>query len=249
MPAFVRSGSHGEPDKIEHSPFGPFVHRVFPRLLHFVPDWVSPNAISLFGIALALGTGAALLLAGHSRYFYLLGAALLLGTWLTDTLDGELARARGATSKTGYYLDHFGDSIAGAAVSLGMFGAAGSHLQIGLACCAILLLLHVNGHVKAVAAGAMELPAFGPTELRLLTIALLVGQAFLDYGQPFSLLPEWLGTGGLITNALGFDRGLTFLDTAGLVAIAVFAGVMLPLEFAATLQKLRRIDETYRAAR
>ena len=48
-------------------------------------------------------------------------SALLVVQWFGDSLDGTLARVRGIQRpKYGYYLDHFVDAIATAAIGIGL---------------------------------------------------------------------------------------------------------------------------------
>jgi phosphatidylglycerophosphate synthase len=227
--------------KATRSPLDPFVQWFFPKLIPFVPPWVTPNSLSLAGAALALGAAVLLWFVDRSRWLYVAAAVLVLLTWATDTLDGMVARARGQTSRLGYYLDHFGDSVTGLALGVSMFATGGSHIEVGLVAAAFLLLLHVNAHVKAATLGRIEIPAFGPTEIRLLVVAVLCGEAFADYGQPGSWFSELAGDRRWLTELLGFRRGLTFIDLVGLLTCSLYA-VLVPVEVAVTARRLARLD-------
>ena len=94
--------------KIERSPLDPFVKWFFPKLLPFVPAWMSANAITSIGIVLCFLSGLCLALTEYSPRLYYLAAFLFFLTWVTDTLDGVVARARKHESRLGHYLDLWG---------------------------------------------------------------------------------------------------------------------------------------------
>ncbi len=225
--------------KVENSPFDPFVKRTFPKLLPWVPSWISANMVSLAGVGAAGLAAASLYLSHVSRWMCLAAAGFVFLHWFADTLDGELARARRVTS-LGFYLDHFGDSLSVALIGAGLFLTPGAHLVIGLVGITLYLLLIINGLIKAELTRTIELPAFGPTEIHLCIIVVLVVQMFVDFGQP----PAWLAAAdddGWLTRSLGFDRGLTFIDLFGLVFVAG-AALALVIETIATARVAASID-------
>jgi phosphatidylglycerophosphate synthase len=226
--------------KIENSPLDPLVKWLFPKLLPLVPAGLSANAISIIGIISAMLVSVCLYLTAWSRWMCILGAVLVFVHWFADTLDGVVARAR-QTTKLGFYLDHFGDSLSVVFIGLGMFLIAGSHFTIGLVVIILYLLLIINGLIKAELTRVMELPTFGPTELHILAIALLVAQPFIDFGQPLSWYPYATGDQGWLTRSLGFDQGLTLIDVAGL-GIIIVAALMLIIEIIRAVNAITRLD-------
>ena len=229
--------------KIEKSPFDPFVKWFFPKLLPFVPQWMTANVISFSGILVCFLAAVALGLSFLSPVFYIVGAALFLLTWVTDTMDGIVARARNQQSVVGHYLDHYGDSWNIVFIGVGLFVSNGSHLAVGLACAVVYLMFHVDGHIKVQITDTLELPAFGPTEVRFLITGVLVAAAFIDPGQPLSWFPEMTGADGWLATALGMTGGMTFLDVAGtFVAACGFIGLV-----AETVLMVRRFSREDRA--
>lgn len=228
--------------KIENSPLDPFVKWFFPKLLPYVPARLSANAISIIGIIAAMLVCVCLYLTTWSRWMCIVAAILVFLHWFADTLDGVVARAR-QTTKLGFYLDHFGDSLSVVFIGLGMFLIKGSHFTIGLTVIALYLLLIINGLIKAELTRVMELPTFGPTELHILTISLLVAQPFVDFGQPLSWYPDATGDRGWLTSSLGFDQGLTLIDVAGL-GIIIVAALMLIIEIITTAAAINRLDRS-----
>ena len=207
--------------KIENSPFDPFVKWFFPKLLPFVPRWMSANVISVIGIFIAFLAGLSMVVSGYfrdpaiGRLFYLLGGFFVLFTWVTDTMDGVVARARNQQSGVGYYLDHFGDALATVFIGLGIFATNGSHIVIGFMCVVVYMLFHVHVHIRKSLLKVMELPFFGPTEARFLIVTAIVLQAFIQFRSPFDLIPSVTGAHGVLANLLGFTRGMTFVDVLG----------------------------------
>jgi hypothetical protein len=103
------------------------------------------------------------------------------------------------------------------------------------------LLYQVDGHIKVNILDTLELPVFGPTEIRFLIVAAITGQAFIDYGQPLSWFPEITGETGWLVQFFGLGTGLTFIDVCGiLTASGAFIGIF--VEFVVMIRRFRAID-------
>ena len=231
--------------KIENSPFDPFVKWFFPKLIPAVPKGITANMISSFGIMISFLAGLSMGISGLfsaevAPVLYSIGGILILATWITDTMDGVIARTRNQCSKLGHYLDHFGDSLTVAFIGIGMFATNGSHLVIGVLCAVIYLLFHVDAHIKIKLLDELKLPAIGPTEIRFILVALILTQRVVDFGQPLSWIPSVTGTNGWLTKVLGFSSGLTFIDVAGLIAI-IGGTIGLIVQTAATVKRLQQM--------
>jgi phosphatidylglycerophosphate synthase len=218
--------------KIENSPFDPFVKWLFPKLVPYVPRWLTANWITFLGV-IGSGIGCLLLyLSVHCKPLAYIGIFLVWFHWFADTLDGEVARARGPTN-FGYYLDHFGDSISVVFIGIGALSVPGTHILIGQWLVILYLLFIINGLIQTEFTRVIELPAYGPTEIHFTVILLLIAHLFVAYGQPWEIMPALTGTGGLIPEFLGFDSGLSFMDHFGLLVILGMF-IMLPLEIIKT---------------
>jgi phosphatidylglycerophosphate synthase len=90
-----------------------------------VPKWVHPNHITSLRIIL-VGAAVVLLLL---RQPLELQTDVLVAAALTDTIDGMLARARGQSSRSGAYLDHFSDWLVGG--WMGILALANGVLETG----------------------------------------------------------------------------------------------------------------------
>ena len=86
-----------------------FVHPISRALVTVLARWgVSPNAVSLAG--LALGAGAAWAYLDYARWpMVALGFVLMIGWHVMDGADGQLARLTGKTSEIGKALDGLAD--------------------------------------------------------------------------------------------------------------------------------------------
>jgi phosphatidylglycerophosphate synthase len=110
-------------------------------LVPFIPRWITPNAITLFGSALALASLYAQLY--HEAYG--VAAVLYLLYLVADNADGKHARATGQCSDWGSFLDHAVDGLCSTpnvafatARFLGM-----SSLPLLRLCCATFFGMHV----------------------------------------------------------------------------------------------------------
>ena len=218
--------------KIENSPFDPFVKWLFPKIVPHVPLWLTANRITFIGIFGSILASLMLWLSIHNKFLGVVGIFLVWLHWFADTLDGEVARARGPT-KLGYYLDHFGDSISVVFIGIGALSVPGAHILIGQWLVIIYLLFIVNGLIQTEFTRVIELPAFGPTEIHFSVILLLIAHFFVAYGEPWEIMPAITGTGGVIPEFLGFDSGLCFMDHFGLLFIVGML-IMLPIEMIKT---------------
>jgi CDP-diacylglycerol--glycerol-3-phosphate 3-phosphatidyltransferase len=162
---------------------------------------LSPDAITLLGLALSIVAGIA-----AARGAWGVAAALLLWGGLCDMVDGELARLRGRGSPAGAFLDSNLDRLAEAALFFGL--AAGFPDRRGLfAATAALVASLLVSYARARGEGlGVDCPAFGwerPHRLVLLLAALLVAP-FLAADRAILLLEGVCG-------AVAVGAGLTAL--------------------------------------
>lgn len=98
------------------------------------------SAATLTAAATVSGVGAGVLAADDRRWWAL--AAWLLSR-LLDIVDGTVARRTGRQSDLGGYLDLMGDTIAYAAVPLGIAAAHGDR-EVWAACAVLLATFYLN---------------------------------------------------------------------------------------------------------
>ncbi len=117
---------------------------------------VSPNAISLAGMACGLAAGAALALTSRpewERAAFLAAALLILLRLLANMLDGMVAVQSGSASPLGELYNEIPDRVSDAAIFIGAGYAAGSLPELGyLAACLALFVAYVRAEGKAAGA-------------------------------------------------------------------------------------------------
>ena len=228
--------------KIENSPFDPFVKWFFPKLLPFIPQWLSANKISAIGFAGSIMAAACLYLSKDNAALCLVGAFGIWLHWFADTLDGVVARAR-KPSILGYYLDHFGDAVSVAIISIGIFLTPGSHLVIGLSAACVYLLLFIHGLIKAEITRTMELPAFGPTEIHFSVIIILIVQYNVQFGEAILRNSSVTGTNSWLAQNLHLEGGLTLIDHLGLLTTGALL-IALVIESGIFIKQLAKQNQT-----
>ncbi|WP_133365041.1 CDP-alcohol phosphatidyltransferase family protein [Qipengyuania sediminis] len=184
--------------------------RVLNRLCAAMPKWVTPDKLTALGMV-----GAVMILCGYlasnanAAWLWLSIAGFILH-WLGDSLDGSLARFRKIERpRYGYFLDHSCDGLATAMIVAGIGMSPYVAMDAALLGLAGYLLLSIHAFLTVRVLGELPLTYLnlGPTEVRLILIALTI--AFLVFGVP---RPVWQGETSFDLIAWG----------AGLLMIGVF---------------------------
>src|ERR1700732_5176687 len=135
------------------------------------PNRVSPDHLTVLGMAAQIGAGMCYALAFRNRYA-LLGVIVCLAlNWLGDSLDGTLARVRQCQRpRYGFYVDHMVDSFGGLALMGGLALSGYMHAFIAIGLLIEFLLLSIQSYLATYTLGQFQLSfwKFGPTELRIL---------------------------------------------------------------------------------
>ena len=184
--------------------------RALQAIARRLPRWILPDDLTLLGIAAATAIAVAYALSNHSDLWLWVASGLLVVHWLGDSLDGTLARVRKIQRpRYGYYLDHLVDAGATVAIAVGLGLSPHMLLSVGMLLGVAYLILSINVYLESQALGRFSIGygKIGPTEVRVLLIAL---NTALALGVP-----------------LGFHvagLGLTVLDVIGLGAAALMLG-------------------------
>ncbi len=211
-----------------------FERRVLPALANALPAWVVPDHMTLLGLAASTAVAVGYILTNRSAAWLWLVNGALVANWFGDSLDGTLARVRRIERpRYGYYLDHLTDAYSTLAVGLGLGFSPYMLLSVGLGIAVAYLVLSINVYLETHAFGefAASYGRLGPTEVRLILIA--------------------LNTAALIRGPLPFTVagiGMTVFDVIG-VAVALGMILLLLGRVAGNLRALARLEPARREGR
>ncbi len=151
------------------------------RLLNWLcarlPQWVTPDMLTLIGFIGSLMTFAGYGLSWWGLSWLWLSVAGYVVNWFGDSLDGSIARYRKIERpEYGYFVDHSIDAFSNMLLVLGLGLSPFIRFDIALFALAGYLLLSIHTFLAARVTGEFNLTylAAGPTEMRLILIALTV---------------------------------------------------------------------------
>ena len=180
------------------------------RLCAAMPGWVTPDMLTFAGMVGALAVFAGYAASNLGDGWLWLAIAGYVLHWFGDSLDGSLARFRRIERpRYGYFLDHSCDGLATTLVVLGLGASGYVQLEVALVALAGYLLMSIHAFLSVRVMGELRLSYLkaGPTELRLVLIAMTLAMIALG---PTPLI-------GLFT---GFDF---FVGAVGVLLICLFA--------------------------
>jgi archaetidylinositol phosphate synthase len=159
-----------------------------------MPASVTPDRLTLFGVAGAALTGLAFALSPRSDLWFLVAVAGLVVNWYGDSLDGTLARLRGIERPVyGSFIDTCADMLSAALIIVGMGLSAHVRLDVALAVLATYYAIAVVAHARTQATGVYIVGegGVGPTEARmglaLLALSMMVVPAGTAIWSPAEL--------------------------------------------------------------
>jgi archaetidylinositol phosphate synthase len=197
------------PPRIQQSILAANERRLLNWLCPRLPGWTTPDLMTAFGFAGAVMVGAGYLLSSEALAWLWLTQLGYLINWFGDSLDGSLARWRGIERpRFGYFLDHSVDALA-TMVMLGGLGLGPFvELEVALIALVAYLLLSIHTYLCAQVIDTFKLTylAGGPTELRLMLMAMTAAMFFVG--------PEKL-----------FGSGLSAFDLFALLVTLILLGI------------------------
>ncbi len=156
------------------------------RLLNWLcarlPAWVTPDQLTALGFAGALMVAGGYLLSWLGSGWLALSLAGYVVNWFGDSLDGSLARWRKIERPTyGYFVDHSVDAIATFLMVASMGMSPFMRFDVALLGVVGYFLLSIHTFLAAKVVGEFRLSylAGGPTELRLMLMALTLAMPAL----------------------------------------------------------------------
>lgn len=184
------------------------------RLLNWLcsqmPPWVTPDRLTLLGMVGAFMIFVGYVASGLAASWLLLAIVGYVVQWFGDSMDGSIARYRHIERPSyGYFIDHSCDGLATLLILAGIGLSPFVTMNVALVALAGYLLLSIHAYLSARVLGEFKLSylAAGPTELRLMLIALTVMMMVLGSGP------------GIFGALSGFD---VFVGAVGLILILLF---------------------------
>lgn len=186
-----------------------------------MPMWVTPDLLTAIGIAGAVAVFAGYAASNWHPGWLWVAIGGFVVQWFGDSMDGSLARYRKIERPSfGYFIDHSCDGLANLLIMAGIGLSPFVRLDVALFALTGYLLLSIHAFLTVRVLGEMKLSyiAAGPTELRLMLIALTLAMMAVG-AEPRSSTP-----------VSGFD-----------VVVGCAGAILLVLFLAQTLVASRRL--------
>ena len=150
-----------------------------------MPAWVRPDHLTATGVvgAGAIFAGYVASALGPAWLWLAIGGYFI--NWFGDSMDGSLARFRKIERpKFGYFIDHSCDGLATLLVMTGIGLSPYVRLDVALIALTGYLLLAIHAFLSAKVLNELKLSysAFGPTEIRLVLIAVTLAMMMMGAG-------------------------------------------------------------------
>lgn len=129
---------------------------------------LTPNAVTVGSMLVAIAAGVALAVAGSDPAWYLAGGALVLFNGFLDMLDGALARQTNSATPEGDFLDHVVDRYADVVILGGLVAGVGRFDLGFVAIAGVLLNAYLGTQAQAVGLGRMYVGLVTRIEVLLL---------------------------------------------------------------------------------
>jgi archaetidylinositol phosphate synthase len=140
-----------------------------------IPDRISPNHLTLLGIAGGAMTGIGYAMGATARGWLAVAILGFVVHWLGDSLDGTTARRRGVTRpRFGMFIDQASDLLSVLMITIGLGLSPWVRMDVALAAYAGYLSAAVMVHLRANVTGIYDIASggMGPTEGRLILIVI-----------------------------------------------------------------------------
>ncbi|MEM8599188.1 MAG: CDP-alcohol phosphatidyltransferase family protein [Bacteroidota bacterium] len=196
--------------RVNETALARFERRVLPQIAARLPLWVTPDKLTLLGLASAvLISGSYLLSARNLDWLWIANIGWVIH-WLADSLDGTLARVRQIQRpQYGFYVDHQSDAVSTFVIFVGLGFSPLMELPIALFLIIGYFLMMIMVNLVTIARNVFKISfgGLGPTESRILMM--LAGTTVWGFGNPtFAFL----------------DRSWTLFDAIGGVAAILLLG-------------------------
>ena len=183
-------------------------------LVKFVPNFITPDILTLLALLSAFAGGFLYLYVENNPILLLVINLCLIIHWLTDSLDGRLARYRHIERpKYGYYTDHILDSLSAALIIGGLTTSNVTDTTAWVWVLSLMLISMIHAFLKNKVLKIFELSIqqLGPTEARIGLI--LVNLIIFIVGNPHFYI---------------LDIPFALFDIIGWIVLAGFLLVIIP---------------------
>lgn len=163
----------GRMSRVNDILLGPLERPVLDWFCRRMPRWVTPDVLTVVGIAGGIITCLAYWLTGIHDAFRFLACAGLIINWFGDSLDGSVARFRHIQRpRYGFFLDHVTDALVTSLVCIGIGLSPYITMDYALVLLVAYLLMSILTYVTGLASGVFRISygKFGPTEMRVALI-------------------------------------------------------------------------------
>ncbi|MET0238868.1 MAG: CDP-alcohol phosphatidyltransferase family protein [Sphingobium sp.] len=168
-------------DRIQHNILAVAERRLLTWLCARLPESITPDILTSIGFFGAVVISAGYVLSSwHIDWLWLSIAGYGIH-WFGDSLDGSVARFRSIERpRFGYFIDHSTDALANLIALAGLGFSPFIRMDVALFGLIGYLLLSIHAFLAARVVGQMRLSylAGGPTELRLILIAMTLIMLF-----------------------------------------------------------------------
>lgn len=142
-------------------------------LAKHMPAWVTPDMLTLLGLAATVLTAVSYVLTNYNPLFLFLACLGIVINWFGDSLDGTLARYRKIERpRYGFFIDHAIDGIGEVLVLFGV--GLSPYVDFRVACFTLVgyMLMSNLVYITTYVSGKFKISYFGlgPTEARLILI-------------------------------------------------------------------------------
>ena len=196
--------------RVQESFCAPLERKVLRWLAARMPDWVTPDHLTVVGLAAQLCAGACFALARWFPVSLVIVDVFIAINWFGDSLDGTLARYRNKLRpRYGFYVDHIIDTYGALLLLAGLTVSGYISERVAVGMLIGFLLLSVNVYLSTYTMGTFRLSfwKFSPTEMRIL---LAIGSGYAWFHPYVHLLGRRYlffdvgGIGGIIGMAVIF---------------------------------------------
>ncbi len=161
---------------------GPLERPALQWLAGHSPGWVTPDIMTITGVAGALVIALGYALSQMHPAFLWLATLGFIINWFGDSLDGTLARYRHIERpKYGFYIDHVIDCLTEIVIILSLGLSPYIKFSVASVCCIAYIAMSVLVYVRMNVMGEFKISygKLGPTEVRLIAIGLNAAMFFV----------------------------------------------------------------------